>query len=337
MMVASRKMRIAYDNRWCGQHGIGRYAREITARAPDGVQLLRLNVCCAIRNPMGPVQLGARVRATYPDLLWSPGFIPPLGVDVPYVLTVHDLTHLRYGSALQKQYYKSVIKPLAKRAQAILTVSEFSRGEIIEWLGIPASRVHMFPNGVSSEFTSVGNVWNSKRPYLLYVGNRKRHKNVPRLLRAFAAARLPEEVLLALSGECDRVTIGYCRRLGVENRVRFLGLLADQQLAEIYRGALAAVFVSLCEGFCLPAAEAMACGTAVVASNTSGLGEVVSDAGLRVCPTEVGDITHALERVVSDSELRRNLKAKGLERARMFDWERTGMSVWGLIANLGTE
>jgi glycosyltransferase involved in cell wall biosynthesis len=148
------------------------------------------------------------------------------------------------------------------------------------------------------------------------VSNGSPHKNEVRTVRAFAASGLARTHDLLLTGEP--------RPLGpaAESVLpRFLGRVDDRRLAELYRGAVALVFVSLYEGFGLPAAEAMACGTPVLCSRGGALEEITADAALHVNPESVADIAAGLERIVQDAPLRSRLRAAGPARAGRFDWD----------------
>ena len=114
-------MKLLVDDRWFGATGIGRYANEILQRAPSESVIEQLSKTWAIKNPISPLLLGIEINRKAPDLFWSPGFMPPMNSKFPYIVTVHDLIHLRYGSKLQVIYYNKVIRPLLKKAASILT------------------------------------------------------------------------------------------------------------------------------------------------------------------------------------------------------------------------
>jgi glycosyltransferase involved in cell wall biosynthesis len=163
--------------------------------------------------------------------------------------------------------------------------------------------------------------------YLLYLGRRDPHKNLDRLLGAYA--RLGREAPeLWLAGPADPAATAPLRAraetLGIAERVRFLDGVPYAELPALLSGALALAFPSLCEGFGLPVLEAMACGAPVVTSKGSSLEEVAGDAALLVDPSSEGELAEALRSVVRDAGLRARLRERGLERAKAFRWERTG-------------
>lgn len=323
-------MNVLVDRRWTGQHGIGRYALEIIPRLQrSGVDVEELDPF-PLLYPLEPIRLSWRIARRRPDVYFSPGFNPPLWSTAPFVFMVHDLIHLRFAQDYgwrQRVYYERVVRPAIKRASAVLTVSEFSRSEILRWSRAPASKVWVVRAGVAEGFDPEVEPLSLPYTYFLYVGNRKAHKNVPRLLEAFARASLGPGVRLVLSGDADRETAGLAGRLGLGERVVFFGSVADDVLPRLYRGAVALVFPSLLEGFGLPPLEAMACGTPVITSNSSSLPEVVGNAGIMVDPYDVEALADAMQRVMADEVLRAAMSARGLERAKLFSWDNTAEQV----------
>jgi glycosyltransferase involved in cell wall biosynthesis len=169
-------------------------------------------------------------------------------------------------------------------------------------------------------------------PYLLCVSNRKRHKNEFRVVEAFARAGLAAGIRLVFTGELTAELVDYIDRCRVTNRVDFVGLVPEEKFPSLYRGAEALIFLSLYEGFGLPVAEAMACGTPVVTANTTAMPEVAGDAALLVDPTSVEQIAEAMEQIVSDTSLRRQLREKGLARAAQLSWATTAARVDQVLA-----
>jgi len=162
--------------------------------------------------------------------------------------------------------------------------------------------------------------------FLLYVGLQLERKNLRRLVEAFALLRKRvQSIQLVLAGPLSPLTSllqARVRELGLESEVRFLGRVADDDLLALYNAALAFVFPSLYEGFGFPILEAMACGTPVITSNASSLPEFAGDAALLVDPTSVAEISEAMERVLSDPNLRLTLAEKGIAQCQKFSWDR---------------
>jgi glycosyltransferase involved in cell wall biosynthesis len=258
-------------------------------------------------------------------LFFSPGYNSPVGWPKPFVFTLHDLNHLCVrdnSNVVKRAYYKHVIRPACHRAAFVLTVSEYSKREISAWAGVKEEKVINVGNGVGAPFTPAGRKYEPGYPYLLYVGSRKPHKNLPRLLEAYSQSGVRRDVRLVLTGSPDEQISGDLERLGLSGDVVFADSYADGDLSDLYRGALALVFPSLYEGFGLPPLEAMACGVPVLTSNVCSLPEVVDDAGVLVDPLDVEAIADGIRRLVQDSELRTELRQKGLLRAKEFSWDK---------------
>ena len=296
---------IHYDPRWSGPHGIGRFSDEVIARLPDA-QPLRAGVRkLSLLDPLATTLAVMGLRA---GVYFTPGFNPPLRCPVPFVFCIHDLIHLRFAgesSALRRAYYGLVVGPAAQRAARVLTVSEYSRREILEWTGLNSERVEVVGNGVSEVFRPEGPRHEPGYPYFLHVGRRGSHKNVDRLVAAHAASRCGRDVRLLFTEDLD-----------------------DAQLAAHYRGAVALVFPSLYEGFGIPVVEAMACGTPVLTSNVTALPETVGEGNaLIVDPLSVDAIAAGLDRLAEDAALRAQLRERGLLRAVAFTWSRVAEKV----------
>ena len=314
---------ILYDARWVGNHGIGRFAGELQKWLSGVVPFHSRRHPW---HPLDPAILGAALWRRKPKLFFSPGYNSPLNWPGRFVFTLHDLNHLCVpdnSNAVKRAYYRYVIKPACHRAQCVLTVSEYSKREIATWADVKEDKLINVGNGVGLPFSPAGAKYEPGYPYLLYVGSRKPHKNLPRLLQAYSVSGVRKEVRLVLSGQADRQTSEDIARLGLTHDVIFTDLSDDGHLSDVYRGAVALVFPSLYEGFGLPPLEAMACGVPVLTSNVCSLPEVVGDAAIVVCPLDVEEIADGARRLVQDSSLRARLREKGLLRARRFSWSET--------------
>jgi glycosyltransferase involved in cell wall biosynthesis len=325
-------MRLLVDDRWIGKHGIGRFASEVLRRLPPAISMpsgLRPS------NPFDPVWTSVHIALIRPGVYFSPGYNPPLASRAPFVFTIHDLMHLRVAeesSVAKRLYYERIVRPALLKACKVLTVSHYSKGEIVEWSGIAPENVLVVGNGVGPEFVPTGARHVEDRPYLLYIGNRRPHKNLPRLLKAFRSAPIGSDVILLCSGMRDGAMNRWIHEAGLDpSAVRFTGEIPEERISDYYRGALAVLVPSLYEGFGLPALEAMACGTPVLAGNRASLPEVVGDAGLLVDPLDVAAIADGIGRILRDAGLRKELATRGLAQASIFSWDATAGKVLDLL------
>ncbi len=251
-----------------------------------------------------PVGIGRAARTL--DVLHCTTFRGPVRARVPLVVTVHDLAVLRHPRAFplwHRSTGRHALQHGARRAAAVVAVSEFTRFELVEVLGIPAERVRVVPNGIEPVFTSTGEA--VEGDYALAVGTLEPRKN---LGRAVEAARL--------AGIELRV-VGAAGWGGVDVP-GWRGRVDDEELAALYRGARCLVFPSLYEGFGLPVLEAMACGTPVVTTRGGATEEVAGGAAVLIDPLDASSIAAG----IAEADARRDeLRRLGLERARAFTWE----------------
>jgi glycosyltransferase involved in cell wall biosynthesis len=261
-----------------------------------------------------------------PDVRHYTNFLAPVSENKPYVVTVHDmgLEVLKDAHPLAKRLYtKRLIPHTARKARLIITNSEYSKWEIVRYLGIPEDRIRVTPLAASAAFKPIS--IQPQNPYFLYVGNLEPRKNLERLIEAFA--RMPGkdyQFVIAgnrwYHGEAAEAKAG---SLGLDGRVKFLGYVPRAELPALFSGATAFVYPSLLEGFGLPILESMACGTPVITSNNSSMKEIAHDAAVLIDPRDVRAMTEALTRVAEDRCLREDLAKRGLERSSQFSWART--------------
>lgn len=326
-------MRVLIDSRWDADTGIGKLYREVMAGIPEGVSPAFVQSRMGLGNLMTPLMLAREAGRQDADVFYSPSFMPPLYSRMPVVFTIHDLMHLFYYTRWHRAYYRQVIARLAARAARIITVSAFSKEQLVDLLGIDERLITVIYNGVDDRYrTDAGSaVYQSEEPYFLYAGNRRKNKNLPAMLTAFARAALPQEFRFFLTGDSDAATSALAGQLGIGNRVRFLGHVAEDALPALYRGAHATLFVSLMEGFGLPVIESMAAGTPVLTSTAGPLPEVAGDAALCVDPYDVAAIADGMEQLVTDTGLYQRLREAGLRRSARFTWADTAARTWKVI------
>jgi len=284
------------------------------------------------------VSLPRMVRRDRLGVFLSPYFKAPGIRSCPMATTIHDLLFLRMPpdvsgrSAVYCRAFRSFATRSARRAAAVLTVSEHSRRDIVELLNVPEDKTHVVGNCVGPEYRPLDDPdavaaatapYGIEGEYVLYVGNFGPHKNVDGLIRAYAG--LPDDlrgrVRLVLAGRTDKwtprayETIG---RLGLSDRVRIPGHIQEGHLPALYAGATGFVTLSRWEGFGLPALEAMACGVPVMCSNRASLPEVTGGAALLVDPDDDAACVDGLTRLLTDDPLRSELRSKGPAQAQNF-------------------
>jgi alpha-1,3-rhamnosyl/mannosyltransferase len=248
-------------------------------------------------------------------------------------VTVHDLSFARAPELLHPRdrlLFQLFVPRSLRRAERVIAVSEATRRDLAEAYGVDPARVAVVHNGVAEAFRPLPDAPDLVRRrfgleprYLLFVAALQPRKNAPTLVDAYATvAGAPPLVLAGGDRGGEQAVREAIARHGLEGRVRLLGHVGAADLPALYGAATALCFPSLYEGFGLPALEAMACGTPVAASATTGLGEAVGDAALTFDPRSRREIASALERLLGDEELRRRLRTAGLARAAAFTWRR---------------
>ncbi|MFQ5946011.1 MAG: glycosyltransferase family 4 protein [Anaerolineae bacterium] len=279
----------------------------------------------------------------------SPYYKCPILAPCPVVLTIHDLFFIHYPGQ-RRPFHDIAMTALARlyasRATTIIADSEYSKRSIVDRLGVNPAKVTVIPVALGPEFKpapltdAVRHRYGIPAPYILYVGNFKPHKNLPRLLRAYAGLPDPLRATyqLVLAGGDRNHQPGLedlARSLEVADRILFPGLIADSDLPALYSGSALFILPSLDEGFGLPALEAMACGAPVVASDRAALPEVVGAAALLVDPEDEAAITKAIARTLTADDIREDLRRRGLDRAREFSPDRTAGRILELLREVG--
>ena len=317
-MSDSVKERIYFDERWMGDHGIGRFAREVNQRLKFPPADLKGSPV----QPLDPLRLSFYLALNDVYLI-SPGFNSPLFGGKRFIPTIHDLNHIDTGSGLLRSlYYRLILKRACQRAPLILTVSNFSRKKIVDWAGVSPAKVVNVGNGLSPAFATTGTIYNPGYKYLLCIGNRKPHKNEERVVQAFARAGIDPTIRLVFNGEPSPRLIDVAMQERVDRRIVFLGPMDDEKLASVYRGGIALIFPSLYEGFGFPVIEAMASGIPVLTSSTTSLPEVAGSAALLVEPSSTEEIAAGIHEIVTNMMLRESLIQRGFEQSARFTWDK---------------
>jgi len=259
------------------------------------------------------------------------------------VITIHDLLPLRYPEHYPKlhYYFRFMLPMVIRQCNAIVCDSAATREDVIRLFGRPRCPMTVVPAGFNSALfhpADPGEVTvKTQAPYFMFVGDMRPYKNVARALSAFAgiSERNVKFVVVGNLRTRDSVPLlSLVEQLGIRDRVVFTGYASDDEVAELYRGALALVFPSLWEGFGLPPLEAMASGCPVITSNVASLPEVCGEAVEYVDPSSVDSIRGAMERIIREPALRDDLRGRGLERAQLFSWDRTAREVWQVLESV---
>jgi len=330
------------------------------SHVPTGMQRYALEMVSRLQSNLDEIRPGRPLRgmeghlweqlylpaASRRKLLWSPNNTGPLAVS-RQVCTIHDIIpveHPEWFSAGFSAWYQWLLPRLAHRVEHIVAVSEFTKQRLIERFGIAPSKVSVVWNGVGNEFTPRPE-WEIEMVraelglapgrYLLTVGSLEPRKNLRGLMEAWrrVSPELPEDVSLVVVGAKGASLVFSNAQVGsIPPRVHFTGYVKQGQLPALYSGALATVYVSLYEGFGLPALEAMACGTAVVTSNTTSLPEVAAGCAVLVDPMNCESIAQGIRNVVYDGELREGLCHAGLAHARQWSWDRSAAETFRVLS-----
>jgi glycosyltransferase involved in cell wall biosynthesis len=360
-------VRVGIDIRHITDFGVGTYIRNVVrilSRQDDSSEYFLLGVPEQLRDldelpknfhevrvmhpentVKGYFEFRSALKNNHCDVLHVPHLMGvPQYLPCPYVVTVHDLLDYMYrnhASGLRRTANFYLTKHVLTHAARIFAVSNFTKKDVERLFGISNDRMEVVYNAIDERFRQ-GHATDADRefiaeryqvnyPFILYTGRISPHKNVARIIEAFAALKTELEKVEQY-GDLKLIIIGDevsrhpdLRRTviksGVQNDVRFLGFVPIDVLRIFYDSAKVFVFPSLYEGFGLPPLEAMALGTPVVTSNTSSLPEVVGNAAVLVNPENIFDISRALQRVLLDKALREKLKQRGYEQTQRYSWE----------------
>lgn len=266
------------------------------------------------------------------NLLFSPVPEMPLFTKTKAIIMVHDLIPIRYPKKKSPltPYFRYYIPQVCRQAQHIICNSQATADDIINYFGISANKITPIYLGYNQQRFKVIKDLKSDQitPYFLYLGRHDPHKNVERIISAFARFKQCKHYELWLAGPSDSrytpLLAQQAKELGIFSQVKFLDYVCDDDLPIMINQAQCLVFPTLWEGFGFPILEAMACGTPVITSNISSLPEVTGEAGLLVNPLEINSITEAMNLIAEDEKLRKELTILGLKRAKNFSWAKTG-------------
>jgi glycosyltransferase involved in cell wall biosynthesis len=329
------------------------YLRDRAFRAPDGlrVESSRWDTSRPWRRILWEQTALARESQAL-DLLHAMAFAIPLAAACPTVVTVHDLSFIRFPRAFRRpnRVYLSTLTRLSiQRAERVIVGAESTRRDVIELCAARPERVVTVPYGVSETFApaSAAAVAEFRQrkdlpdDFILFLGTLEPRKNIGLLVEAYRTVRdrwsrraVPKLVIAGGKGWFYENLFARVTELGLTEDVLFTGYVPNDELPWWYRAATLFVFPSLFEGFGLPVLEAMACGTPTITSNVSSLPEVAGDAAILVDPYDKEGLARAMERVLSDADLRSALSAAGVCQASQFPWSRTAAETVAVYRNV---
>ncbi|WP_415423483.1 glycosyltransferase family 4 protein [Serratia marcescens] len=240
------------------------------------------------------------------------------------IVTHHDVTYKRYPESFSKRFrvfYGAMIPAMLKNSKHLLTVSEFSKGEIHEVYGYPKDRISIIYNAVSDEFKRKKHTELSK-PYLLAVSSPNLHKNFHGMLKAFELLGDKYNISLKIIGKTATsfAKQDFSALVKGTDKIEFMGRVGDDEMISLYQNALAFVFPSFYEGFGIPPLEAQACGCPVISSNAASMPEVLRDSALYFSPKNINEMASVMKIIISDENMRRELINKGYSNVKRFSW-----------------
>ncbi|HYH11549.1 MAG TPA: glycosyltransferase family 1 protein [Thermomicrobiales bacterium] len=335
------------------QTGVSRYLTELTRALRDtavaedrllefGLRLGPVARSVSTRILWEQTCLAADIARHRLDVFHGPVNALPVALRAPGVVTIHDLAFLRFPHhlpAARRAWLIGAIRHSARAAARVITISEQTASDLVDWLRLDRGKIRVIPLAVAPGIRRLSGAelrvfrlrYGQDRPYILVVGTLEPRKNLPMLLRAFAAIRdrVPHRLVLVgpegwLTGELHETI----RELGLGDRLVLSGFVSDAELGGWYSAADLVAFPSWYEGFGLPMLEAMSCGAPVLAANTSSLPEVGGDAAAYADPGSQDAWSATLLDLLSDPSERQRLSVAGMTRAEHFSWERTARETW---------
>jgi len=295
--------------------------------------------------------------ASTANLIFSPHFNLLPNSRLPRVVTFHDLSFLRFPKFFspkqQLWHWLQRYQQQAQNAAHIVAVSEFTKSDLVEFLGVPPEKISVVYSGLAPEFTNfttnkneldlLKTTYQLHRPYFLYLGALEKRKNIITLIHAFTLLKSTDKnfadyqlVLAGRPGYGSKEIFAAARASTSSADIRFLHNVSDQQRAPLYAAARAFVYPSFFEGFGFPPLEAQACGTPVIAADRTSLPEILGDSALLVDPWRTSDLAEALQTIESNSHVRDTIITAGTKNAQNFRWEKTATQMRTIFKNVAT-
>lgn len=325
MALSSGHEIIVLVNRARGVRSFGIPVRELASEVP-------------IYSIREQIVLPMEIRRQRPDLVHYPNFNVPLMSSTASVVTLCDIIYYLFPKAcpsrIGHEYARHMISTAARKAKTIVTISEYSKRDLVDHLKIAADKVAVIYPGIDREafrpdqppdaVETVKKKYKIDRPYIFYTGNHEPRKNLRRLAEAYRQFSRKKDFHLVLGGRLDRRRQDFYEEISdlvAARDVILAGEISESDLPLMYAGAQAFVFPSTYEGFGLPPLEAMAAGVPVACSSATSLPEVVGDAALLFAPESTDEMLSAIERIATDRALAAELREKGLRRTTRFSWQ----------------
>lgn len=329
--------------------GVQRYAREVLAgfdRAGYSYEIAEPSSFWASQKITQKLweQIVLPINKETENVLWSPTNTGPIYTSNHFI-TLHDIGVFPHPEWFAKSYVRwkrMIIPQIARRARGILTVSEFSKTVICEHLAVSPQKVKVVYNGVDTDhfkpasqkrIEAVTDQYAISEPYFLALASLDPRKNFSRLIKAWNNCVKQESLknhTLVIAGGGNANFSMFEARAESES-VKFLGYVEDNNLPPLYSGAMGFFFPSLFEGFGLPVVEAMACGTAVLTSETTALGEITGNAAVQVDPGSIESIQEGMMEIIESPSLRNSLIEKGFERIKLFNWDNAAKEIYDYL------
>ena len=319
--------------------------RILTHKTYTGVENYAKNIFINLKNKLNINIAKPKTSNKYLAHLWTHLVLPFKSGDVLFclaniapifvpkskklVVTIHDVAFLIYPesfSSFFRIYYKLIMPVVVKRADKIITVSNYSKNELEKYYPLSKGKIEVIYLGLNEGFKVLDNI--KKKNQILYVGSINKRKNFIGVIKAFKLLNQKDFTLLIVGNFSTNFSIDELDKIILEKaktnpNIAFKSGISDEELVKLYNESKLFVFPSFYEGFGLPVLEAMACGTPVVCSNSSSLPEVGGDAVVYCDPHSIENIKEKIEMVLSDEVLQQKMIQKGLERAKEFSWEKS--------------
>ncbi len=280
------------------------------------------------------------------DVFFSPDGYLSLGSNVPQIATIHDINfehHPKDLPFLARTYLKFFFPKFARKAQHIITVSDFTKKDLIATYGVQPEKITVAWNSASTLFkplelsdqVNIKNHFASQKDYFIFVGALHPRKNVKKLIEAFELFKLKtqSDIKLLIVGEALWKNTKYAIHIpdALKNEIIFTGHVAADTLAKLMASAYSLTYIPYFEGFGIPLVEAMKCGVPIISGNLSVLPEVAGNAALYCNPHDITDIAHQMEELVFNKPLHSKLAKNALERSMLFSWNASAKKIWEII------